>query len=210
MTTPYTQPQFNSTSFNCPHCKAFSSMEWNDVVKGFSGREYVSYLRSAHCTHCRDYSLWISNEMIYPSEITVDFPSEDLPKDIKNDYLEAANILSKSPRGASALLRLAIEKLVNHLGAEGKDLDKKIGFLVSKGLNSKVQKSLDVVRVVGNNAVHPGQIDLTDDQETAEKLFRLVNIITNEMITEPNDVNEIYEELVPEVNKEGIEQRDGK
>jgi hypothetical protein len=38
-----------------------------------------------------------------------------------------------------------------------------------------VQQSLDIVRVIGNDAVHPGQIDLTDDIETATKLFVLIN-----------------------------------
>ena len=210
METPYIQPQFNTTSFNCPHCKAFSNMEWSDVVRNYMGQNYVYGLRSAHCAHCGYYSLWINGVMVYPSEITVESPNSDLPEDIKIDYLEAANILSNSPRGSSALLRLAIEKLVVHLNAEGKDLNSKIGNLVTKGLNPKIQRALDVVRVIGNNAVHPGQIDLIDDQQTAEKLFRLVNIIAKEMITEPNEVDLIYEELIPEKNKVDIEKRDMK
>lgn len=174
------------------------------------GQNYITSLKSAHCTHCRNYTLWISDVMVYPMEVTVDLPNVDLPEDIKIDYIEAANILAQSPRGAAALLRLAIEKLVDYLEAQGKDLNHKIGDLVTKGLNPKVQKALDVVRVVGNNSVHPGQIDLIDDQETAEKLFRLVNIIAKEMITEPAEVDAIFEELVPENNKVGIEQRDAK
>lgn len=210
METPYVQPEFNESSFNCPHCKAFSNMIWYDAVMGFMGRDYISGLKSSHCTHCRNYTLWISGVMVYPMEATVDSPNMDLPDDIKVDYIEAANILAQSPRGAAALLRLAIEKLVDYLEAQGKDLNQKIGDLVTKGLNPKVQKALDVVRVVGNNSVHPGQIDLIDDQETAEKLFRLVNIIAKEMITEPAEVDAIFEELVPENNKAGIEQRDAK
>ncbi|MFA7309172.1 MAG: DUF4145 domain-containing protein [Patescibacteria group bacterium] len=149
--------------------------------------------------------------MIYPAKILVDSPNSDLPEDIKKDYLEAASILSESSRGSSALLRIAIEKLVNYLGALGSNLNAKIGFLVSdRNLNPKIQKSLDVVRVIGNNAVHPGLIDLTDDRSTAELLFKLVNIIAKEMITEPNEVDSIYSELVPEKNKIAIKKRDTK
>lgn len=209
METPYTQPQYNLSSFNCPHCKAFSSMDWSTLWTQDSSN--VSNVHVCHCNHCSKYSLWVNYKMIYPNQTLVDFPNADLPDDIKVDYLEAASILIQSPRGASAILRLSIEKLVNYLNAEGKDLNAKIGFLVSnKNLNPKIQKSLDLVRVIGNNAVHPGQIDLIDDQSTAEKLFRLVNIIAKEMITEPQEVDALFDELIPEDNKIQIEKRDAK
>ncbi|MCC7197799.1 DUF4145 domain-containing protein [Candidatus Peregrinibacteria bacterium] len=209
MELPFTPPQFNKTSFNCPHCNAFANMDWDDAYQGYLGKMMIRGLKSAKCVCCDDYSLWIDGLIVYPEEISVELPNKDLPEDIKEDYLEAANIMSKSPRGSSALLRLSIEKLVNFLDAQGKDLNAKIGYLVSeKALNPKIQKALDVVRVVGNNAVHPGQIDLKDNQDIAGKLFRLVNIIAKEMITEPNEVNSIYEELIPEENKNGILKRD--
>lgn len=206
MEVPYKSPQYKESSFNCPHCKAFSSMDWSNLWTDSSSN--VRHSCVCYCNHCKDFSLWVGGIMIYPAEISVESPNADLPDEIKADYIEAANIVSNSPRGASALLRLGIEKLVNYLNAEGADLDKKIGDLVSKGLNKKIQQALDVVRVVGNNAVHPGKMDLTDDQGTAEKLFRLVNIIAKEMITEPKEVNAIFDEVVPEVNKKGIKQRD--
>jgi acetyl/propionyl-CoA carboxylase alpha subunit len=70
-----------------------------------------------------------------------------------------------------------------------------------------VQKALDVVRVIGNNAVHPGQIDLRDDRRTAETLFGLVNLICEKMITEPKHVEAVYEKL-PESARHAIEKRD--
>ncbi len=210
MEAPHTPPHFNGSSFNCPHCGAFSNITWDDTYLGYRGVSQITGLRSAHCTHCSNYSLWIRGIMVYPGEIPVASPNQDLPDDIKEDYLEAANIVNQSPRGAAALLRLAIEKLVNHLEAKGKDLNTKIGDLVSKGLNPKIQKALDVVRVIGNESVHPGQIDLNDKPETAQTLFRLVNVIADNMITEPKEVDSLYEELVPENLKNGIAKRDQK
>ncbi len=207
MKTPYTPPQFNESAFNCPHCRAYSNISWSNTWINH-GRNQISDLAVAHCLHCKEYSLWRSNKMIYPNDIPVESPNPDLPEEIQQDYLEAANIVSQSPRGAAALLRLAIEKLVNSLETDGKDLNAKIGNLVKSGLNPKIQQSLDIVRVIGNEAVHPGQIDLKDDPETALKLFRLVNIIADETITKPQEVDSLYEDLIPEDKKDGIEQRD--
>lgn len=208
MGTPYTPAQLNKSSFNCPHCKAFSSMAWSE---GWTrDRAHIQGLNVSHCSHCRQYSAWVDGVMVYPGHIDVESPNNDLSDDIKADYLEAASILNQSPRGAAALLRLAIEKLVNELQAKGKDLNAKIGDLVSKGLNPKIQKSLDVVRFIGNEAVHPGQIDLNDSPEIAQVLFKLVNVIADDMITKPKEVDSLYDELVPETHKDYISKRDTK
>jgi hypothetical protein len=65
-----------------------------------------------------------------------------------------------------------------------------------------------VVRVVGNSAVHPGQIDLRDDKTTATKLFGLVNVIVESQITQAKHIEEMYDNIVPETIKEQIEKRD--
>jgi hypothetical protein len=148
-------------------------------------------------------------KMIYPSSSPAPMPNPDLPKEIMDDYNEARNIMGISPRGAAALLRLAIQKLCVHLGEKGKDLNTDISELVKKGLSAKIQKSLDIVRVIGNEAVHPGQLDLKDDVTTAEKLFELVNIITEVMISQPKSIDKIYETL-PGEKIEAIKKRDQK
>ena len=106
------------------------------------------------------------------------------------------------------MLRLVIQKLCKHLGEKGKDINEDIASLVSKGLSPKVQQGLDIVRVVGNNAVHPGQIDLKDDTETANRLFGLVNLIANVMITQPKHVEEMYKTVVPKTQRDAIDKRD--
>src|SRR4051812_34965142 len=101
----------------------------------------------------------------------------------------------RRPRGAAALLRLSIQKLCKQLGEKGKNIDEDIASLVSKGLNPRLQRSLDIVRVIGNEAVHPGTLDLRDDKETALKLFGLVNLIVDAMISQPKREDELYEDL---------------
>lgn len=171
-----------------------------------------SHLYNVHaskCFNCEDISLWIYDKLTYPQRGEAPPVNSDLPEDIRQDYNEASSILDLSPRGAAALVRLCIQKLCLHLGQPGKNLNDDIGALVADGLDKRVQKALDVVRVVGNHAVHPGQVDLRDDRATAESLFRLLNVIAEKMISEPKHVDEIYNTL-PTKAKEAIEARDRK
>lgn len=161
----------------------------------------------ARCYACDAFSVWVNGTLQYPASEISFVPSADMPSDVKSDFEEAAIIFQKSPRGAAALLRLAIERLMPHLDQKGKDLNEDIGKLVQNGLDPVVQKALDVVRVIGNNAVHPGQIDLNDDQDVAAKLFSLVNIIVTMMITTRKKIDEMFEGLPPSA-KAAIERRD--
>ena len=72
---------------------------------------------------------------------------------------------------------------------------------------TRVQQALDIVRVIGNEAVHPGQIEVSDNPAIAASLFRLVNIIAEHMISEPKAIAELYRSLPPDKLK-GIEDRD--
>jgi uncharacterized protein DUF4145 len=86
-------------------------------------------------------------------------------------------------------------------------LNEDIGALVSQGLDPRVQKALDVLRVIGNNAVHPGQIDLKDDKDTAISLFQLLNVIVERCITVNKKIDEMYGAL-PTGALEAIKKRD--
>lgn len=77
---------------------------------------------------------------------------------------------------------------------------------MKKGLPQKIQRALDGIRVIGNNAIHPGQIDLRDDKQTAITLFELLNTIVEVMITQPEEIDEIYRKL-PDSTREAIQKR---
>ena len=124
----------------------------------------------SRCFNCEDMCVWLYDKLLWPQPHGGPQPNIDLSADVRRDYDEASAILDVSPRGAAALLRLAIQKLCKELGEDGKDINDDIASLVKKGLDARLQKALDVVRVVGNHAVHPGKIDLRDDRSTAEIL----------------------------------------
>ncbi len=169
----------------------------------------VHNLYISKCYHCKKIAVWIHDNIVFPNERQGVHPNPDLPEDIVKDFEEARSIVGLSPRGAAALLRLCIQKLCIFLGEKGKNIDDDIASLVKKGLNPLVQKSLDIVRVIGNEAVHPGVIDLNDDRDTAIQMFNLINAISEQMITHPKDVEKLYEKIPPEKRK-AIEKRNGK
>jgi hypothetical protein len=136
-----------------------------------------------------------------------------MPGEVQGDYAEARDVLRVSPRAAAALLRLATEKLAlvlldRHGVPHGDNLNDNIGLLVKNGLPSSIQKALDSLRVIGNEAVHPGMLDLKDDQTTALSLFKLLNIIVENRITEVDEIEKLYAEKVADTKKDQIEKRD--
>lgn len=163
----------------------------------------------SQCYNCKKITVWVHDNIVFPPEKQGVQPNQDLPNEIIQDFEEARAIVGLSPRGAAALLRLCIQKLCKHLGEKGKNIDDDIASLVAKGLNPLVQKSLDIVRVIGNEAVHPGVIDLNDNRDTANRLFSLINSIAEQMITHPKNVEKLYGKL-PETKRKAIERRDKK
>lgn len=195
-------------------------IKWRDkrktgtpFLEGLSDGSYVRFelenFYVSKCFNCNDISLWIYDRLVYPRHGEAPPANPDLPEEIRRDYDEASTILDLSPRGAAALARLCIQKLCKELGQPGKNINDDIAALVKAGLDSRIQKALDAVRVIGNNAVHPGNIDLRDDRATAESLFRLLNLIAEKMISEPKHVDEVYAALPPNALA-AIEARDKK
>lgn len=161
------------------------------------------------CYTCDQTAIWLHDRLLYPSKMTGPAPNPDLSEDVLHDFEEARTILDLSPRGAASLLRLAIEKICIELKAEGNDINQQIAFLVSKGLPEEVQQALDTIRVIGNEAVHPGQLDLRDDRETATKLFDLVNFIAQDRISRPKQIKALYG-MIPEGKRKAIDVRNAK
>ena len=230
MENNFKEPKFNTTPFTCPHCQAISQMNFiipskmkqsiyanlQDIratyILGENARNRVNNIENiadvyeefansfAICQSCKKISIWVDEKMIYPKSRLTPLPNEDLPDDIKADYEEASLIVQDSPRGACALLRLALQKLMIYLG-EDKNLDKAIKNLIDKKIiNEDLQKALDTVRVIGNSAVHPNELDIKDNKEIAIALFKIINYIAEKILTEKKRVDEIYN-ILPETAK---------
>lgn len=211
MSNTYVEPSYYQTGFTCPHCSVYSQHSWYGTLlehPNFLSNIAHNDLKIAKCTHCNNFSYWHSKQIIYPPKSIIPNPAPEMPDNVKQDYLEARSISVSSSRGAAALLRLSLQKLMIHLGESGTNLNNDIASLVRKGLPVKIQQALDYVRVIGNNAVHPGTIDINDNKEIVGFLFALINEIVDYMITKPQRLEKLYNNL-PSGQLEQIQKRDG-
>lgn len=210
-----TTPTFLSPRFNCPHCLAFAHMEWFQLR---NGRGSIPVYQ-AICPCCNNYSLWNASDydydtdeyklgiIAYPKSCPVPVASPDMPANIAADFEEARQVFGASPRAAAALLRLCIQKLCEHLLQEKGDINPQISKLVQNGLPKRIQQALDTVRVIGNNAVHPGVMSVEDRPELVAPLFGLVNLIVENQITTHEQIDKLFNGL-PDGVKAAIEKRD--
>lgn len=212
----YIKPEKDVLSFTCPYCDTLSSIAWwryqiVNIHGSYSVYSNMDYdgdeISISTCASCGRYHLWLNEKMIYPTESSIPMPVDDMPQDVKNVYLEARNVFPHSPRASAALLRLSVQLLCKEVGEEGKNINEDIASLVSKGLPVQIQQALDSIRVIGNNAVHPGEIDLEEHDDVAGILFTLLNIIVEQLITQPKKIQEIYG-MLPEGALTSIAKRD--
>lgn len=221
-----------SEAFPCPLCSVYAQQSWYFIkikeAPHFSNspspkHEYYSLetdydifdpkgyqgISFSVCKVCSEESLWLNEELVYPFENTVENPSPLMPEEVKVIYDEARAVLNISPRSSAALLRLALEILLPYLGADKATINNMIQQLVDeRKAISRVQKAMDSLRVIGNDAVHPGVIDLEgrDDKAVSLALFKIINFIVAETLGSDDMIEDLYS-LLPERVKEGIENR---
>lgn len=225
--TRYIQPSFQQKAFTCMFCGVLTTCKWHRLVR-VAGKAFTrTHFYQCQCDHCHSRSLWLDKtpeagddefdfeydgdpigDLILPAAVLYPPAHLEMPQDCSVDFEEARQISGASPRGAAALLRLCLQKLCIHLGGKGKNLNDDIGLLVKQGLAPQAQQALDVVRVTGNNAVHPGEISLEESPEHVTVMFSMINLIVEELISRPKQIAEKFGSL-PIGALEAIAKRDG-
>jgi len=202
-------PEYHLAAFNCPFCAAYAHMGWQ-YLYGTGGN--AAGVTIAICSKCKKSSVWLdsSKKMIDPMRSGAPLPAKDMPEDVKEDYLEAADVFARSPRAAAALLRLSLQKLCVHLGEKGKNINEDIRELAHKNtLPHQLIKVADTVRLTGNNAVHPGEMAPEDIDLIASKMFLMLNLIVIKGITEPRELADLYS-MTPAKARSTAEELDAK
>ena len=137
----------------------------------------VDLLCITKCIECSRPILWHKNRIVWPVPKGLP-PQEKMPPEAKKFFKEAQEIIYISPRAACALLRVALELLVNHVGKlndpDGfNEKSRLIDRINSLGLDSRTKELLHTCRVTGNEFEHPGvfYVEVKDTLLIAEVLY---------------------------------------
>lgn len=143
--------------------------------------------------------------MVCPLISPAPLPNDDMPESVAQLYNEARAVFLFSERAAAALLRLALEQLTVELGETTGQLHQRIDRLVTdRGPPVLVQQTLDTIRVVGNNAVHAGEVQMDEMPGAALTLFDALNFVVDRLVIQERQMREMIERL-PEAERRKIE-----
>src|ERR1700730_15976123 len=120
----------------------------------------MANLHISNCHSCNGFSLWVGGLLVFPTRI------DKTPELVEQDLEEAAAILNKFPRGAAALMRVCIQRLVPLLEENGKELNQRVSSLVRKGLEMEMQQAKEVLQVLRSDPVQLSKLESHADKET--------------------------------------------
>lgn len=204
-----TPPTFRLNAFVCPFskCRAYAEQIWTPLLFKNGSGATVPHWQVSRCSRCSELALWLDQTLIYPRTRIGPEPLAQTPAPVLAIYEEAREVAGISRKSAAGLLRLALQMLLDELEPGDAAINTKIAALVRRGLDENVQRAMDILRVVGNESVHPGQIDLDADDELLLGLFALINLIVEQVIVRREQVDSLFSRL-PKAKVEAIERRD--
>ena len=205
----------NYIRFNCPICSANSlcDIHYMSIPTHMATNTHMLVCRACGQGSIRkqfDRKDNYNYNLRLVDPILSDAPpaSDDMPEDVKADYEEARLVVNYSTRAAAALLRLSLQKLCRHLGEPGNHIDTDIRSLAKKPeFGERLIRAADTLRITGNNAVHPGEMNEDDIDNISNGLFDLLNLIVNSGITQPKRWDAMYDSL-PEKPRKAAEKKD--
>lgn len=161
----------------CPHCKHAAKFtiagasDWSGTSYGrvsskmfARGKVDSIYVYSSLCPNCHKPILVmerrkvgshviLEKRVIFPPNVVRVAPPE-VPSHIREDFLEAAAVLSISEKASAALSRRCLQNVLNEKVGKKRDLSTQIDEAI-KQLPTRIGKNLDAIRQVGNYAAHP-------------------------------------------------------
>ena len=173
----------------CPYCTAEINPSWNSggiaprraydddqiaelLRQGIPAIETALLWQASECSSCR-------NEIIFLERIVADDPeillerhlayphfskrkniSDKVPAALKEEYEEACQVLSISPKASAALSRRILQAMLEERGYTAKKLFRQIQAALNdtspdKVLPNSIRQKIDAIRNVGNFAAHP-------------------------------------------------------
>lgn len=167
-------------TMKCPHCTVTVHIQWNTgsiyVYKG----EMLWGWQASSCPACDKTIIKIGRDhgrisegakhkvelpdlederIVFPRVAQRDPLGDEVPKDLKADFLEACEVLSISPKASAALSRRVLQALLQEHGYTAGSLAQQVDAVLdekdpSKVLPSSIRNSVDAIRNFGNFSAH--------------------------------------------------------
>ena len=156
----------------CPHClvTAFLEPNFTGLNGDIDGNWFVYY---STCPNCNRLVIELHGDrhprtpadvgqlvtLAYPKSIQRNPPPPEVPEEFTKDYLEAALIISDSPKASAALNRRLLQHLLREqASASQRNLFDAIQHVIDEGnVPSHIAESLHTLRELGNFAAHPNK-----------------------------------------------------
>lgn len=169
------KPYSPMSSGKCPHCQHivfFDAPEEVLYARGGGQSTYPTYLvtgnkeesvrvYSSQCPNCKKpivtaaimEGVKLSSRLVHPYNV-VRAVAQEVPKEIREDFLEAAAVLSTSEKASAALSRRCLQQLLTDRGYKKENLNDQIEQAI-KDLPKGLGENVDAIRTTGIFAAHP-------------------------------------------------------
>lgn len=196
-------------SRRCPYCNQpydshFARSFHSGPIKFDEFREETLYIIQELCPSCGQISVTLMAHG-YPEHFYYRFPPttamplpEYIPAPIRQDYLEAIQIASLSPKAAATLARRCLQGIIHDFwGIAEKNLNAEISALKGK-INETQWEAIDALRKIGNIGAHMEQnpsLIVDVEPEEAEKLLKLLELLFQDWYIRRHENEQLYNDI---------------
>jgi hypothetical protein len=163
-----------------------------EVHREFRSRN-VQNVSISYCFSCNEIGLWVGDQLVWPVVVaSPELKKLEILAELSGDKGTMIEPLNASPRGAAALLHLAVEKLCLELGVGTYEPRPALAPAIQEEVDARVQNVLDAVKIIQDSSPPIEQNGLRDDRATADALPGFVNLICEKLIIEPRHLRALY------------------
>ena len=152
------------------------------------------YLKLTECFSCRRFAVWVGDKLVFPETTSRVINLENCPSTVIELVEEALSVEMNSPRAACTLLRVALERLLIEVDIGSGNLYKRLAAL-NLNETETLFKLCEFVRVSGNESAHAGELDLKNNRETVDTLFKCIERINERFISDLALANQVYDKI---------------
>ena len=224
---------FDSCTYTCPFCslkQAYTSSSEKSNIRYLS--KIFPIPEVSQSTHLDVYHILCTNKScnmvtvvgrLHLSHEQVDIIPQNynrykkypdyVPKQICDDYREAALIMSQSPKAAATLLRRCLQGMIHDFwGIHEKNLNAEITTLKTKSISSSQWAAIDSLRQLGNIGAHMERdvntiIDI--DEGEAQKLMKLIELLIEKWYIARHDEEALFAEITGMADEKQIQRKGG-